>query len=455
VNLIILGMHRSGTSCLASLLMAAGARVSGTSLRNWDNPRGHHEASDLVRLNEDVLAHSGGHWLKPPPTVRWTAAQAAERDRLLATPEQPALWKDPRTLLVLPFWQAASAPRRFIGIVRHPLAVAHSLLAWRGMPVDDALHLWRAHVAALATSGAPIVCFDQPKAQFIQEVARLALDLGLHPDGLEAAYAEDGVHHSPEGPTGDGALLADCLAIYAQVAQKPVLDQRVAPGAFPWAQVEATCAALAAGLPALALAQAALAAAADPAGALAPIAVACLKHHPDTLLALLDTHPLPPALAHLLRGKAHLAAQRPAEAAIALHAACAVEAPLYEARHLLPVALWEAGGAAAADTALAELLPSALYPFRLHARRAEWAWQAGDAEAALAHLEAALHSAPPWRHGRLLHRRAAWRQARGDHAGAAEDRRLAAERDPGFRRGGAAATTHLPGARSAPGVPKE
>ncbi len=444
MNLVILGMHRSGTSCLAALLMEAGARVPGTSLRNWDNPRGHHEASDLVRLNEDVLAHSGGHWLKPPPTVRWTEAQAAERDRLLATAEQPALWKDPRTLLVLPFWQAASAPMRFIGIVRHPLAVAHSLLAWRGMPVDEGLRLWRAHVSPLATSGAPTVCFDRPKAQFIQEVTCLAAAAGLRPHGLEAAYADELVHHAPAGPPGDPALLAACMALYAEVGGdgKASINQEVG---FPWAEVEATCAALAGGEPAGALAQAALAAAADPAAALAPIAVACLKHHPDTLLALLDTHRLEPGLTDLLRGKAHLAAHRPAEAAIALRAACAADAPLYEARHLLPVALWEAGDAAGADATLAVLLPSALYPFRLHARRAEWAWQAGDRAAALTHLEAALESAPRWRHGRLLHRRAAWRRALGDPAGAAEDCRQAAERDPGFRRAGTPMTRNPEG----------
>ena len=437
--IFILGMHRSGTSCLAALLGAAGARVPGHSLRNWDNPRGHHEAADLVRLNEDVLAHSGGHWLRAPTEVRWTEAQAAERDRLLALPG-PTLWKDPRTLLVLPFWQAAPQPIRYVGIVRHPRAVADSLRAWRGMPVDEALALWLAHAERLASAGAPVLCFDAQKVDFIREVTRIASELGLEPEGIESAYVDELVHHgAPSGPTGDPDLLAACEALYMSLIASGCPPGTAGPQGtqrFPWPQVEACIAALAGHdtVAALDATRAALAGALDPAAVMAPIAAACLKHHGQVLLDLLDTITLPPALAGLLRGKALLALHRPHEAAQALQAACAVPAPLYEARHLLPVALWDAGQPDAAEAALVELLPTALYPFRLHARRAEWAWSRGEREAAFTHLATALETAPHWRHGRLLHRRAAWRMALGDATGAAEDRRLAAERDPSWHR---------------------
>ena len=58
---LVLGMHRSGTSCLAGMLSAAGVARAGQSVRNWDNARGHFEALALVRLNESVLAASGEH----------------------------------------------------------------------------------------------------------------------------------------------------------------------------------------------------------------------------------------------------------------------------------------------------------------------------------------------------------------------------------------------------------
>src|SRR5690348_5410707 len=121
-------MHRSGTSCLAGMLAAGGVASAGNAIRNWDNARGHHEMLDVVRLNEAVLAHSGGHYLSPPAVVTWTDEHAAARDHLLATPVDghAPLLKDPRTLLVLPFWRASAVPFQAVGIVRHPLAVARS-----------------------------------------------------------------------------------------------------------------------------------------------------------------------------------------------------------------------------------------------------------------------------------------------------------------------------------------
>ena len=64
---LVLGMHRSGTSAVAGALVRAGWTVPGTAIRNWDNPRGHFESTALIRLNEEVLAASGGHWLAAPP----------------------------------------------------------------------------------------------------------------------------------------------------------------------------------------------------------------------------------------------------------------------------------------------------------------------------------------------------------------------------------------------------
>src|SRR4051812_19241109 len=102
-------MHRSGTSCVAGMLAAAGVASAGESVRNWDNARGHHEMLELIRLDEAVLAYSQGHWLSPPAEVRWTDEHAAARDRLLGAriAGLPVLLKDPRALLVLPFWRAS------------------------------------------------------------------------------------------------------------------------------------------------------------------------------------------------------------------------------------------------------------------------------------------------------------------------------------------------------------
>lgn len=224
-SVLILGMHRSGTSCLARLLAAAGAAPPGATVRNWDNARGHFEALDLVRLDDDVLAESGGHWLAPPREVRWTSAHERERDRLLASTidGRPALLKDPRALLCLPFWRASRVPFHAIGIVRHPLAVARSLATWRAMPIDEALALWCAHNRALLADqrehGGALVDFDRPPQAFVAAVASVCESFGGSCDAarLAAAYDARLVHHSAAS-VASSALLDDATALHAELA---------------------------------------------------------------------------------------------------------------------------------------------------------------------------------------------------------------------------------------------
>ena len=80
----------------------------------------------------------------------------------------------------------------------------------------------------------------------------------------------------------------------------------------------------------------------------------------EALLRLVDSVEMTAPIAGLLRGKALLALHRSAEATLALRSAYHGPETLYEARHLLPVALWDSGDTAEADAALAALLPDCL-----------------------------------------------------------------------------------------------
>ena len=65
----ITGMHRSGTSMVASVLAACGVFLGPEEeLRRPapDNLAGYWENSDFVRLNKDLIAEFGGHWSDPP-----------------------------------------------------------------------------------------------------------------------------------------------------------------------------------------------------------------------------------------------------------------------------------------------------------------------------------------------------------------------------------------------------
>src|ERR1700761_962071 len=113
-GIIILGMHRSGTSLAAEIAHRWGAYVDTSRLieANDGNPRGYWEHRSLVKLNDDLLAAVHSSW-KVPPTEegRKQLARLAKRgsfrqraQNLLATINANAsvwLWKDPRLCMLL------------------------------------------------------------------------------------------------------------------------------------------------------------------------------------------------------------------------------------------------------------------------------------------------------------------------------------------------------------------
>lgn len=460
---LVLGMHRSGTSCLAGMLAAGGVASAGDAIRNWDNARGHFEMLDAVRLDEAVLARSGGHWLSPPADVRWTDEQAATRDRLLSTrvAGRPALIKDPRALLVLPFWRASSVPFHAIAIVRHPLAVARSLESWRATPIDEGLTLWTAHNRALhadrANHGYPLVDFDEPRDVMIATVAGAARAMTPSVDdvALAAAYEDRLVHHDGAGddrddsrtlPRAERGPLDEALALHAALlGHRAVVTSR----AFPRAAYDAftTCLGARDLASALVHAREALSRVLDAAAVLVPVVVALVKHraHAEARALVAETaRRLDDGLADLLHAKILLGTGDAVGAVTHLEAACAVTDPLHQARHLLPLALRGAGRHADARAALERVAAEALYPHGPLATLAEWSWLDGERARALAEMTRAIEAAPPHRRGRLRTRRAEWLLARDEANAARDELERAIAEDPGYERSRKVLRTVLP-----------
>jgi hypothetical protein len=106
---LILGMHRSGTSCLTGSLQEAGLYLGAINESAPNNAKGNRENLAIMDLQNEVLAASGGAWDRPPDAVVWSAEHKARRDALIATYPADRIWgfKDPRTLLTLEGWQAS------------------------------------------------------------------------------------------------------------------------------------------------------------------------------------------------------------------------------------------------------------------------------------------------------------------------------------------------------------
>lgn len=144
-GVLVLGMHRSGTSALAGMLQAAGFHAAGVDEWDPNNLKGSRENLRAVRLNDALLDSSGGAWDAPPASISSDGTHQAEGQSIiedLRRPGRPWMLKDPRTLLALDFWRTLAPEARLVGVFRHPLAVAHSLERRNAMPTERALDLW-------------------------------------------------------------------------------------------------------------------------------------------------------------------------------------------------------------------------------------------------------------------------------------------------------------------------
>ncbi len=166
MQLIVLGMHRSGTSTAARILNLLGCHFGPESLAvggNDENPKGFWERLDVVELNDSMLQAAGTVWHSPlgfdplaladEEAARFTSTAP----RILRDLEMHRPWfiKDPRLCLTLRLWQPLLAAPLGIHVLRHPLEVAASLQARNALPIPVGLALWELHVRrALAASAA-------------------------------------------------------------------------------------------------------------------------------------------------------------------------------------------------------------------------------------------------------------------------------------------------------------
>lgn len=167
MQLIVLGMHRSGTSAVARLLNLMGAYFAPAELAmpaNENNEKGYWERWDAFGLHEDMLRDLGLAWdrlshfdiqrLAEPAFIAKFQPQA-EKILLDLDARRPWLLKDPRLNLLLPFWKPLLEVPVCLYVHRSPIQVAQSLNRREGFPLHLGLALWEQYsVLGLAHSRA-------------------------------------------------------------------------------------------------------------------------------------------------------------------------------------------------------------------------------------------------------------------------------------------------------------
>ncbi|HRM75814.1 MAG TPA: hypothetical protein PLI13_14075, partial [Paracoccus sp. (in: a-proteobacteria)] len=158
--ILVLGMHRSGTSVITQLLGIAGAKLPAKLIgATKDNEYGHWEPVWLNDRNAALLADLGSDWKD------WSHLDldAAPRDLIAAyvsdlrgfvqreTGEAPLLvLKEPRSCRLLPpmlrALRADAVEPLIVIPYRNPLEVAGSLQARDGMSLREGVLLWLRHI---------------------------------------------------------------------------------------------------------------------------------------------------------------------------------------------------------------------------------------------------------------------------------------------------------------------
>ena len=233
--LVVLGMHRSGTSAVAGALVRRGANGGSALLPSTsDNANGYFEDARLVAASDALLAAGGLTWDEPGPLERPLKPHAVdvatsalvEVFNALRDVDAPAMVKDPRSCRLVPEWADAMARAElqpaYLLVLRDPREVTASLAARDGITAYRSEQLWLEHLleAERDTRGAPraFVAFDallsSPEAVIDEALAAVGLGDRLlrHPSGETGV--EPGLRRQ-RAATSQGDGLADEVFAFA------------------------------------------------------------------------------------------------------------------------------------------------------------------------------------------------------------------------------------------------
>lgn len=195
---LIVGMHRSGSSVLTrSLSLCGGALPIEMLPPNRWNPTGYWEPLRAMEIDEMFLRACGSSWhdvslrLQTHPPERMIQCdyvtligQLLRRD---FETDGPLLVKEPRVTMLLPYWVSAAVRLghavKIVHVLRHPAEVASSLAERDGLELDHSLALWLKYNLIGERDGRALrrtfVSYDELLDDWRPALARCASELDL------------------------------------------------------------------------------------------------------------------------------------------------------------------------------------------------------------------------------------------------------------------------------------
>jgi len=192
---IMLGMHRSGTSFVARGLNLCGVYlgksddyVSSELKPASDNLRGHWENKHILELTEKSLLRNNGSWDNIPDNITIDDEVGNEVSefckKLMDQSILASGFKDPRAILLFDSWKKF-LPTNFVivGIFRDPLKVAESLKKRNGFSYEKSLELWKHYnqklLEIVEKNNGFLIDFDWSTEKIFSEIHLISSKIGL------------------------------------------------------------------------------------------------------------------------------------------------------------------------------------------------------------------------------------------------------------------------------------
>jgi len=199
--IVILGMHRSGTSAITRALQVMSVNLGSNLMPPVEgvNPKGFWEDIDLNALNIEMLTAIGLSWdslsIVTPAMVDKLIEKGYQIRALEMLAEKIELYgvfgfKDPRVTKLLPFWlkvfDGCDFPTQFVVSIRNPMSVVESLKKRDDFDREKSYLLWLESVVrslvVVVDFEVVLIDYDNLISSPVRELSKISAMLGLNTD---------------------------------------------------------------------------------------------------------------------------------------------------------------------------------------------------------------------------------------------------------------------------------
>ena len=205
--LLVLGMHRSGTSAITGALEKIGVTLPQDLMRpHSDNPKGYFESEEVMRINDNLLGDLNSNWDDTRFSVFMNQSMIDKHSECVKSFIEKEfayskifMLKDPRMCITFPLWERAL---KDLGInikvvfpYRNPFEVSRSLKSRNDFSMEKSILLWVKHVLYAEKYSRPypryFLDFNSLLTHTAEEMEKVARFVGIKAETLAIEEISD------------------------------------------------------------------------------------------------------------------------------------------------------------------------------------------------------------------------------------------------------------------------